>query len=235
MRMTVVGAGVAGLTSALALAERGCAVEVIDRGPGLGAACCSLAAPAACSPPGASARVPRSRSSQLGQEALALVGGPASPARSAHGSLVLAPRRDAAELDRFARRTRRFERLDADGVAALEPALAGRFGQGALLPRRGASRPAGARWPRSRRGSASAVPIRFGIDGLQLRPRPSGRRLPWARRPRRARRSARREGRDAAPRAAQTSRSPGRCGCCIRASRSMSCRAARASSWSAPP
>ena len=39
MHVTVIGAGVAGLTSALALAERGCAVEVLERGPSLGAAC----------------------------------------------------------------------------------------------------------------------------------------------------------------------------------------------------
>ena len=41
MRITVIGAGVAGLTSALALAERGCEVEVLERGPALGAASCS--------------------------------------------------------------------------------------------------------------------------------------------------------------------------------------------------
>ena len=41
MRVSVIGAGIAGLTSALALAERGCTVEVVDRGAGLGAAACS--------------------------------------------------------------------------------------------------------------------------------------------------------------------------------------------------
>jgi glycine oxidase len=43
------------------------------------------------------------------------------------GTLVVALGRDRGELDRFARRTTRHEALDAEGVAALEPDLTGRF------------------------------------------------------------------------------------------------------------
>ena len=43
------------------------------------------------------------------------------------GSLVVAQPRDATDLTRFAQRTERFQWLDSDAVAALEPALAGRF------------------------------------------------------------------------------------------------------------
>ena len=41
LKVTVIGAGIAGLTCALALAERGAAVEVIERGAKLGAESCS--------------------------------------------------------------------------------------------------------------------------------------------------------------------------------------------------
>ena len=50
------------------------------------------------------------------------------------GSLVLAPRRDAAELRNFARRTTNFRDIDAAGIAALEPDLAGRFDQALFFP-----------------------------------------------------------------------------------------------------
>ena len=140
MHVTVIGAGVAGLTVALELAERGCAVEVIDRGPSLGAACCSRLAGGMLAP-----WCERESAEELvvtlGQEALAWW--PARhPGTLRHGSLVLAETAagkltrtfDAPELERFARRARRFERLDGDRVAALEPALAGRFGQGLFFP-----------------------------------------------------------------------------------------------------
>ena len=43
------------------------------------------------------------------------------------GTLVVAAGRDAGELDRFAGRTSGWEWLDAEGISALEPDLAGRF------------------------------------------------------------------------------------------------------------
>ncbi|MGH6716722.1 MAG: FAD-dependent oxidoreductase, partial [Bradyrhizobium sp.] len=47
-----------------------------------------------------------------------------------NGSLVVAHTRDRSDFERFAGRTRGYERLDARGVAALEPSLAGRFREG---------------------------------------------------------------------------------------------------------
>ncbi|WP_370870515.1 FAD-dependent oxidoreductase [Pseudotabrizicola sp.] len=44
-----------------------------------------------------------------------------------HGTLVVAPARDRAELDRFAARTIGHARIGPDQIAELEPALAGRF------------------------------------------------------------------------------------------------------------
>ena len=80
----------------------------------------------------------------------------------------VAPRRDAPELERFARRTRRFERLDGDGVAALEPALAGRFGQGLFFPDEAHLDPRVALAALAARLGQLGASIRFGIDGLQL-------------------------------------------------------------------
>ena len=46
------------------------------------------------------------------------------------GTLVLAPSRDRADLDRFARMTQTHRSLDGDEIAALEPELQGRFPRG---------------------------------------------------------------------------------------------------------
>ena len=53
------------------------------------------------------------------------------------GSLVVAHPRDRADLDRFARQTTGHERVDEAGIAALEPALAGRFRAGLFFPAEG--------------------------------------------------------------------------------------------------
>ena len=128
MRITVVGAGVAGLTSALALAERGCEVEVLERGPSLGAASCSRWAGGMLAP-WCERESAEELVVDLGQEALTYW-----PVRHAetvrHGSLVVAQRRDEPELERFARRTHSFERVDAERLAVLEPDLAGRYTSG---------------------------------------------------------------------------------------------------------
>ena len=44
-----------------------------------------------------------------------------------NGSLVVAHARDRADFDRFAKFTTDYQRLDAGGIAALEPSLGGRF------------------------------------------------------------------------------------------------------------
>jgi glycine oxidase len=86
------------------------------------------------------------------------------PGTVRHGSLVVAQPRDTAELTRFAGRTERFEWLDADRIAELEPDLAGRYrralffaDEAHLEPRRALPALADAL---RRRG----VPIRFGVD-----------------------------------------------------------------------
>src|SRR4051812_11687068 len=54
-----------------------------------------------------------------------------------NGSLVIAHARDRADYDRFARRTCGYQRLDAAGLAALEPSLEGRFREGLFYPTEG--------------------------------------------------------------------------------------------------
>jgi glycine oxidase len=54
-----------------------------------------------------------------------------------NGSLVLAHPRDRADFERFARLTSSHQRLDADGIAALEPSLEGRFREGLFFPAEG--------------------------------------------------------------------------------------------------
>jgi glycine oxidase len=161
-RVIVVGAGVAGLSCALELSERGFAVEVLERGRALGDGCCSWMAGGMLAP----------WCERATTEAVVAERGTPSiawwtrrfPGTVLEGSLVVAQPRDAGELTRFAGRTERFEWLDADGIARLEPDLAGRFrralffaGEGHLDPRRALAALAETL---RRRG----VPIHFGVE-----------------------------------------------------------------------
>jgi glycine oxidase len=158
--VTVVGAGVAGLSTALALAEGGAAVTVVEQSATLGAAACSRYAGGMLAP-WCEAESAEPLVTRLGDEALAYW--PAHvPETQQRGSLVLAPARDTPELDRFARRTTGHERLDAAGVAALEPDLAGRFRAGLFFAREAHLDPRRALAALAARLSARGVPIRFG-------------------------------------------------------------------------
>lgn len=131
-KIVVVGAGVAGLCCALELAERGFAVEVIERASAVGEGCSRMAG---------GMLAPWCERTTT-DEAVARLGAPSIdwwlrhfPATVRRGSLVVAPARDAAELTRFAARTENFEWHDEAGIAALEPDLAGRFRRALYFPR----------------------------------------------------------------------------------------------------
>lgn len=132
MRVRVIGAGVAGLASALELAERGVDVEIIDRGSALGDGSCSWHAGGMLAP----------WCERASTEPLVAMLGERSvawwtrrfPETVRNGSLVVAPPRDSGELTRFARRTSHHEWLDAAGISALEPDLAGRFHNALFFP-----------------------------------------------------------------------------------------------------
>jgi glycine oxidase len=135
MRVRVIGAGVAGLTTAYECASRGAEVELIEREQGPGRGCswyaggmvapwCELesAEPLVC---------------QLGLEALDFWTR-TIPVAQTRGSLVVAALRDLVAMREFARRACEFEEIRDNRIAELEPDLAGRFSR-ALLPRGSAS------------------------------------------------------------------------------------------------
>ncbi len=161
-RVTVVGAGVAGLACAVELAERGARVEVLDRAERLGSACCSWFAGGMLAP-WCELESCEPLIAALGAEAVdwwrARCGGTALA-----GSLVVAHERDAGELARFARRTERFAWLDGDGVAALEPDLAGRFHRALYFKDEGHLNPRTALAALEQRLAALGAVVRYGVD-----------------------------------------------------------------------
>ena len=125
MHATIIGAGVAGLACAVEFAERGATVEVFERSPSIERAGCSWYAGGMLAPWCERVSSP-AHIVALGDEGFAWWA-ERYPAMERRGTLVLAHARDVGELKHFARRTEHYEWLDADGIAALEPDLAGRF------------------------------------------------------------------------------------------------------------
>ena len=121
--ITILGAGVAGLCAATALAERGMSLRVVDSGAeGAGA---SWLAGGMLAPLVEAESAP-AEVAQLGASA-ADWWAARVPGVARRGTLVVAPPRDRAEFDRFAARTTGHERIGPERIAALEPDLAGRF------------------------------------------------------------------------------------------------------------
>lgn len=128
LRIEVVGTGVAGLCAATLFAERGCQVRVVSASGGPDEACCSWWAGGMLAPycelensePAVAA---------LGMEAAAFWSDRV-PGVQAQGSLVLVTRRDKPDLAQFAARTEAYTSVDGQGIAELEPDLAGRFANG---------------------------------------------------------------------------------------------------------
>lgn len=131
--VAVIGAGVAGLTAGLALAERGVGVRVYERAAALGEGACSWQAGGMLAPwcerDGAGTEL-----TARGEEALAWWTRH-HPGTVQRGTLVVAHARDRGELERLARRSGAGQWLDGEGIAALEPALGGRFGHGLWFAR----------------------------------------------------------------------------------------------------
>jgi len=167
MRATVVGAGVAGLTTALTLAERGARVALVERSASLGANASWLAggmlAPY-CEGESAAPRVV-----ELGRGAIdwwdARV-----PGVVRAGTLVVAPSRDVGEIERFAQRTREHERADEARIAALEPDLAGRFHKGLFFAGEGHLDPRAAMRALADALRRHGADMRFSADGEALGP-----------------------------------------------------------------
>jgi glycine oxidase len=165
MRATVVGAGVVGLTVATALAERGAKVTLIERSRELGANASWLAG-GMLAPFCEGESAPQSVV-QLGQGAIDWWD-QRVPGVAREGTLVVAPPRDAGEIDRFAARTKSHVGVDEARIAELEPDLAGRFRKGLFFADEGHLDPRVALSALTERLGGKGGEIRFGVDGETL-------------------------------------------------------------------
>jgi glycine oxidase len=162
MRVTVRGAGVAGLACAVELAERGASVEVLERCATLAGAGCSWFAGGMLAP-WCELESSGPLIARLGEEGIAWWRRRFA-ATAQQGTLVIAHGRDAGELAQFARRTQRFETLDAEALAALEPDLAGRFASALHFAGEGHLDPRSALGALLARALELGVTVRFGVD-----------------------------------------------------------------------
>jgi len=126
--VTILGAGVMGLTIATELAARGLSPRIIDPAGGPGDHGCSWRAGGMLAPY-CEAESAEPTVVRLGLDASDWWQAQGVPV-TRRGTLVLAPSRDRAELDRFARMTEAHRPLPPEEIAALEPALEGRFPRG---------------------------------------------------------------------------------------------------------
>ena len=158
----ITGAGVAGLCVATEICERGGNVSLRDLHAVPGAHACSWWAGGMLAPD-CEAETAGQTVARLGREAADWWQSRTDTVLR-NGSLVLALSRDTGELRRFARRTRHFDELDADGIAALEPDLAGRFRKGLIFRHEAHLSPRAALAALVKRLSDHGVDIRVG-DG----------------------------------------------------------------------
>jgi glycine oxidase len=164
MRASVIGAGVAGLTAALALAERGATVEIFERAGKLGEDACSWCAGGMLAP---WCEAESAEPDVVAHGKMAIewwekrVGGV-----HRNGTLVVAAPRDVGEIQRFAARTTNHQPLDEAGVAALEPDLAGRFRKALYFSEEGHLDPRRALADLGERLTRLGAQIHFGVDGL---------------------------------------------------------------------
>jgi glycine oxidase len=166
MRVTIIGAGVAGLVCALELAERGVAVEVLERGARLGAAGCSWYAGGMLAP-WCELESSGPLIARLGEESIAWWQ-EHFPGTVVNGTLVVAHGRDAADIAQFAGRTGHFERVGAEAIAALEPDLAGRFSQGLYFRDEAHLDPRAALTALAARLGELGIPVRFGVEASSV-------------------------------------------------------------------
>ncbi|BCH34681.1 glycine oxidase ThiO [Mesorhizobium sp. L-8-10] len=166
MKVTVKGAGVAGLTLAFELVGRGAEVAVVERRE-------RIAGNASWQAGGMLAPWCERESAEetvltLGRLAADWWGAALPGHVERQGTLVLAPSRDAAELDRFAARTTGHRLLDGDSVAALEPDLAGRFGRGLFFAQEAHLDPRRALRTLAEKLAAAGVHFAFGYGAVRM-------------------------------------------------------------------
>lgn len=132
VKVSIIGAGVAGLTCACELLDRGISVDLYERSSQLGEAACSWYAGGMLAP-----WCERESAEQavvdLGVEALTWWDRHVSSFQQS-GSLVLSMQRDKRDIERFARLTEQHRWLDSSEIGTLEPELADRFERGLFYP-----------------------------------------------------------------------------------------------------
>ncbi len=125
--ITIAGAGLAGLATAYELLQRGVPVTVYETSEAIGASSVSRFAGGMLAP------YCEGESAEAEVVALGADAGDwwaeVTPVTS-RGTLVVVPARDRVELNRFSRLTDEHSWVDEAQLAALEPALGGRFRQG---------------------------------------------------------------------------------------------------------
>ncbi|KZL01042.1 MULTISPECIES: FAD-dependent oxidoreductase [unclassified Pseudovibrio] len=125
--ITIAGAGLAGLASAYELAKRGASVTIFEKSAKPGESSVARFAGGMLAP---------FCERESAEEDVVTLGVQAADWWSQvtlvtrHGTLVVTPPRDRAELTRFARRTSHFTEVNGQAISELEPALAGRFERG---------------------------------------------------------------------------------------------------------
>jgi glycine oxidase len=163
VRVTVLGAGVAGLACAVELAERGAAVELLERASGLEAAGCSWYAGGMLAP-WCELESSEPLIARLGAEGMEWWQR-RFPSTAINGTLVIAHGRDTAELRQFGRRTSQFETLATSAIGLLEPELADRFSTALYFPDEGHLDPRAALAALLARARELGVGVRFGVEG----------------------------------------------------------------------
>jgi glycine oxidase len=133
--VTIIGAGVAGAWQALLFAQAGHEVTLHERSSGDMMLSTSHWAGGMLAPY-CESEVAEPIISRLGLKALDLWRREL-PDTPFNGSVVVAHARDRGDFERFARRTSDHQRLDAKGLAELEPSLEGRFRDGLFFAAEG--------------------------------------------------------------------------------------------------
>jgi glycine oxidase len=133
--VSVIGAGIAGAWQALLFAQAGHAVTLHERSDEAMTLSTSHWAGGMLAP-WCESEISEPVISRLGLKALDLWRREL-PDTPFNGSLVVAHARDRNDFERFARRTSDHQRLDADGLAELEPSLESRFREGLFFAAEG--------------------------------------------------------------------------------------------------
>lgn len=128
MRVSIIGAGVAGMTCAVEFAERGVATEVYEQADSFGPQSCSWFAGGMLAP-WCECDHSVDVVANFGERSIGWWRRRV-PTLVAQGTLVVAHGRHGSALVELGRRTSRYRWLDADGIGALEPALENRFPKG---------------------------------------------------------------------------------------------------------